>query len=63
LDGYYPASLNLKEVPVYCNCVKFHQYRFSCLGGVVLTRRMDRQKDRWTQWFLFSLKQTLVVGV
>jgi len=30
--------------------VKFHQYRFICLGGVTLTgimdRRMDRQTDR-----------------
>ena len=28
------------------NCVKFHQYEFTCLGGVTITRNMDVHTDR-----------------
>ena len=31
---------------VYYKCVKFHKNPISCLGGVVLTRYMDRWTDR-----------------
>jgi len=31
---------------VYYNYVKFHQYRFNHLGGVALTRHLDRRNDR-----------------
>jgi len=33
---------------VYYNCVKFHQYRFILLRGVVLIQYIDRLADRWT---------------
>jgi len=30
----------------YYNCVKFHQYLFTCLGAVAPMRNMDTQRDR-----------------
>jgi len=31
---------------VWCKCVKCHQCCLICLGGVGLTRNMDRRMDR-----------------
>ena len=39
---------------IYYYCVKFNQYWFIHLGGVGLTRIMDRQKDGRTGWFLYT---------
>ena len=36
----------MRPAQMYCNYVKFHQYRSISLGGVVLTINIDRRTDR-----------------
>jgi len=39
---------------VYCNCVKFHQYWFIHLGGVVFLKENGHTTDSPTGGFLFT---------
>ena len=40
-----PLHAHLQVIFTMYNCVKIHQYRFICLGGVDITRNMNRQID------------------
>ena len=58
-DWECPSSDAHPQVINY-NCVKFHKYRFICLGAVAITSNKDRQGDGLTGWFL-HYPQTNVV--
>ena len=48
---------------IYHNCVKYHQYLFNCLGGVVLPRRMDRWKYGQAGQFLLPKTKRMFARV